>query len=190
MLSLGFIVLATLLLGWIAWCLDGVFAVGAGYSGIYFAALVLLAAFCLAGLVLTKWRIGLTAASAVAWLALLGALATPFDAPSNQYSAAIKAQFVGQKISVPQNFNAQSERFVFVLPGSQPIPYAASAGLPASFKRGDIIASRLVLRSRHVAGEVTLAALSTKEGVQRLLMEREVLYRQAVVNEVLTGTKK
>ena len=181
LLTLGLIALATVALGWIAWCLDGVFAADAGYSTFYFVALAWLLVACGVGFVQAKWMNNklraCTASSAVAWLALLGALAAPFDAPSNQYSAAIKAQLAGQKILVSQNFNAQSERFVFVLPGSKPMPYEASQGLPASFKQGEPLASasRFVLRSRHAAGEVTWAALSSKEGVRRLLVEREVL---------------
>jgi hypothetical protein len=179
MLTLALVALATAALSWIAWCLDGVFAVGAGYSTFYFVALAVLLVACGVGLAQAGWMNNklrtCTASSAVAWLALLGALATPFEAPSNQYGVAIKAQFAGQKILVPQNFNAQSERFVFVLPGSKPTPYDSSIGLPASFKQGEPLASRLVLRSRHAAGEVTWAALSSKEGVQRLLVEREVL---------------
>jgi hypothetical protein len=171
--------LATAGLFWLAWCLDGVFDAGAGYSYVYFVALAMLLATCAAGLLQTKWMSNklraCTALAAVAWLAILGALAVPFDAPSNQYSAAIKADLAGQKILVSQNFNAQAERFVFVLPGATPVPYEAATGLPASFKQGDVLASRFVLRGRHTADEITWAALSSKEGVQRLLVEREVL---------------
>ena len=179
MLTLGFIAVATAVLSWIAWCLNGVFAADAGYSIFYFIALAILFVACGAGLVQAKWMNNklraCTVFSAVAWLALLGALAAPFDAPSNQYSAVIKAQFAGQTIWVPQNFNAQSERFVFVLPGSKPLPYQHFMGVPATFNQGEQLASRFVLRSRHAAGEVTWAALSSQEGVQRLLVEREVL---------------
>jgi hypothetical protein len=185
-LTLGLIATATAALGWIAWCLDGSFAAGVGYSNMYFAALGLLLASCGLGLVQAKWRMACTASSAVAWLALLGALATPFDAPSNQYSVAVRAQFADQKILVPQNFNAQFERYQFILPTSQPMPYEASRGLPASFVKDDVVASRLVLRSRHAAGEVTLHKLSTRAGVQELLVEREVVVKNG---KVLIGTK-
>jgi 4-amino-4-deoxy-L-arabinose transferase-like glycosyltransferase len=173
--TLGLIALATAALGWIVWCLDGVFASGSGYPIFYFVAFGLLLVACCVGLVQAKWRMGCTASAAVVWLALLGALAAPFDVPSNQYSTAAKAQLAGQKILVPQNFNAQFERFTFILPASQPFPYEASTGLPASFNAGEVIASRLVLRGRQDAGEVTWAALSSVQGVQRLLVEREVL---------------
>ncbi len=175
MITLGLIALVTAALGWIAWCLDGSFAVGAGYSSVYFAALGLLLVICCLGLVQAKWRMACTAFGAVAWLALLGALAAPFDAPTNQYSALVRAQFAEQKILVPQNFNAQFERYQFILPSSQPIPYEASQGMPASFAKGEVVASRLVLRSRHAAGEVNLEKLSSRAGVQALLVEREVL---------------
>lgn len=177
LLTLIGIAIATVALGWIAYCLDGVFVAGAGYSMIYFLALAWVFLACIWGIGTAKWRLGLTAVCAVAWLALLGALAAPFDAPSNQYSAAIKTEFAGQKILVPQNFNAQSERFIFVLPAVKPQPYETAQGLPGSFNKGERMASRLVLRSRHAAGEVTWARLSNKEGVQRLLVEREVLFR-------------
>ncbi len=175
MLTLGLVGITTAVLVWIAYCLDDVFDAGLGYSPLYFACAGLLFLACALGIAKAKWRVGLTAGCSVAWLTLLGALAAPFDAPSNQYSQAVKAQFVDQKILVPQNFNAQFERFKFVLPSSKPTPYDVSQGLPTSFNRGNVLASRLVLRSRHAAGEVTLEKLSTRAGVQTLLVQREVL---------------
>jgi hypothetical protein len=175
MLTLALTAFAAVALSWIAWCLDAAFVQGLGYSWLYFAAMAVAVLACVIGIFIARYRIVLTAACAVVWLTLLGAFAVPFDAPSNQYSEAVKAQFAGQKILAPQNFNAQFERFVFVLPASKPMPYESSQGLPASFNQGDTIASRLVLRSRHASGEVTLEKLMTRAGVQALLVEREVL---------------
>ncbi len=195
MLTLALTATASLALAWVAWCLNGVFDPGAGYSPLYFAALAAVCAACGVGLWYAPWRIGLTAATGVAWLALLGALAAPFDAASNHYSASVRAQLAGQSVWVPQNFNAQFERFQFSLktsPRLQALPYEASQGLPpksadqqgawaivlAPFDANaplDALATRWVLRSRQAPGEVTWAALGSEQGVRRLLVEREVL---------------
>lgn len=171
LLTLGLIAAATLALGWIVLALAEVVS----YSPIYFAAMVLVFALCLLGMVVQRYREALTAGCAVAWLALLGALAMPFDGKAGRFDAAAAAPLAGKTILVSQNFNAQFERFTFILPLTQPLPYAASQGLPADFVAGDVLASRLVLRSRHAPDEVTWAALSTPAGIQKLLIEREVL---------------
>jgi hypothetical protein len=171
MLTLGLVASATAALGWIAFALQPL----VDYSLVYFIAMVCVVALCLVGVFMARYRIAITATCAVAWLALLGALAMPFDGAAGKYDEAVVARFAGQKILVPQNFNAQFERYQFILPASQPFPYAASQRLPASFVAGDVIAARLVLRSRHAPAEVTWAKLSSRAGVQALLVEREVL---------------
>ena len=94
---------------------------------------------------------------------------------------------------VPQNFNAQFERYQFVMPPiSRMTPriqatpdaqaktnYAVVTGLTGNpLANSQVLASRLVLRSRHNPNEVTLAALSSPAGVQKLLVEREYLVKR------------
>lgn len=171
LLTLGLIATATAALGWISYALAQV----VDYSVGYFAGLAGLFVICVLGLAIQRWQMAITSLSAVAWLGLLGALAMPFDGPAGRFDANRTAHLAGTMIWVPQNFNAQFERYRFIVPKVQPIGYPAESGVPASFQRGEILSSRLVLRSRHAPGEVTLAGLSTLEGVQKLLVEREVL---------------
>jgi hypothetical protein len=176
LLTLALIALATAALGWIAYALAQVVS----YSPLYFVSIALVLALCVVGLCgmglwLRRYHTLLTAACALAWLALLGALAAPFDGVAGRYDAATQRELVGQKVLVPQNFNAQFERYTFILPGALPVPYEAASGWPVSFKASEMLGSRWVLRSRHAAGEVTLAKLGSVAGVQALLVEREVL---------------
>jgi hypothetical protein len=128
------------------------------------------------------------ASAAVAWLALLGALAEPFDGVAGRFDAAAVFKLTGQTVAVPQNFNAQFERYQFVLQGARPVPEATQAkdqlpnrvilgaNLAAAKSSGyQVLSSRLVLRSRHNPNEVTWSALSSRAGVQQLLVEREYL---------------
>jgi hypothetical protein len=188
-------------LGWAAHSLDSVFPVGLGYALFYFVAVGTLLLVCAIGLLSAHFRVLLTAASAVAWLALLGALAAPFDQGLGRFDARVTQVVAGNKIMVPQNFNAQFERYQFALPKvprAQPLPYVASEGVaaasllqqvpfaiiirplgiprPAENARSyNIIATRLVLRGRQSPGEVTWERLTDAKALAHLLVEREVL---------------
>jgi hypothetical protein len=166
--------------------LDGVFAANAGYSLLYFASLGLLMAACLAGLVQAKWRVACTAFGAVAWLALLGALAMPFDKTQGAFDAASRARVVGHAVQVPSNFNASWEKYWFALPKSNPqanpqieaahfVVRTCPYGAMCKFADGEVLGERYALRTRHAAGEVTMLKLRSREGVQALLVEHEVL---------------
>ena len=200
LLTLALIAIATTALGWAAHSLDSAFPVGLGYSPLYFVAVGVLLLACGIGFLSARFRVMLTAASAVAWLALLGALATPFDRGMGRFDARVTQVVAGQKVMVPQNFNAQFERFQFALkamPRVQPLPYVASQGnTPASLLQQapfavitrplgglssaedtdfHIIATRLVLRGRQSSGEVTWDRILDARALAHLLVEREVL---------------
>jgi hypothetical protein len=201
LLTLALIALATAALGWAAHSLDSVFPVGLGYSPLYFVAVGILLLSCALGLLSARFRVMLTAVSAVAWLALLGALAAPFDRDLGRFDARVTQVVAGQKMMVPQNFNAQFERFQFALntvPRVQPLPYMVSEDMtpanlleqapfaviirplglakPAENARSySIIAARLVLRGRQSPGEVTWARITDAKALAHLLVEREVL---------------
>ncbi len=201
LLTLALIAIATAALGWAAHSLDSVFPVGLGYSPFYFVAVGALLLVCVIGFLSARFRLILTAASAVAWLALLGALATPFDRDLGRFDARVTQVVAGQKVMVPQNFNAQFERFQFALPmvpRVQPLPYMVSEAIspvsllqqapfaiiirplgipkPAENARSySIIAARLVLRGRQNPNEVTWERITDAKALAHLLVEREVL---------------
>lgn len=188
-ITLGLVLVATAALAWVAWCLDGVFAAGMGYSLGYGVGLGALLLCCCTAMVYAAWRKAGVAISAIAWLVLLGALASPFDQGMGRFEAKVAQRMAGEKIAVPENFNAQSERFQFALPATpriRTLPYAAGQTPPASDWivhtqalaapiSPSALASRLVLRGRHQSGEVTWAALSNPLRLQALLVEREVV---------------
>ncbi len=197
MLTLALIALATAALAWTAYSLGSILAVDFGYSPFYFVALALVLLMCVIGLLRAKFRVALVAASSVAWLALLGALAAPFDQGAGQFDTQATQAVAEQKVWLPQNFNAQFERFQFALPHHRALPYAASqaptpsallqtapyavialpldAPMPADDARVRILASRFVFRSRQNAGEITWKNLSNAHALARLLVQREVL---------------
>ncbi len=201
LLTLALIAIATAALGWAAHSLDSVFPVGLGYSPIYFVAAGLLLLACGIGFLNARFGVMLTAASAVAWLALLGALAAPFDRGLGRFDARVTQVVAGQKMMAPQNFNAQFERFQFALqkvPRVQPLPYMASKDVaatsllqqapfaviirplgipkPAEDARSySILATRLVLRGRQNPGEITWDSITDAKALAHLLVEREVL---------------
>jgi hypothetical protein len=200
LLTLALVASATLVLGWAAHSLNTVFPVGLGYSLFYFVAIGALLLACAIGFLSARFRVLLTAAGAVAWLALLGALAAPFDRGLGRFDARVTQVVAGQKLMVPQNFNAQFERFQFALhtvPRVQPLPYMASEAVsPASLLQQapyaiitrplriakpveevgyNIIATRLVLRGRQDPGEVTWDSITDAKALAHLLVEREVL---------------
>ncbi|MDI9334181.1 MAG: hypothetical protein QM533_07365 [Cytophagales bacterium] len=201
LLTLCLMVIAAAGLGWAAHSLDTVFPVGLGYSFVYFVAVGGLLLACAVGILSARFRIPCTAASSVAWLALLGALSAPFDRDRGlgRFDARMTQVVNELKVLVPQNFNAQFERFQFALPHSRPVPYDAAAAASASPAKlvqqapyavitrplravkpdedegFDIIATRLVLRGRQQPNEVTWERLSDAKALAHLLVEREVL---------------
>ncbi len=128
----------------------------------------------------------------------------PLEGPSGRYSTRIQAQFVGQKIAVPSNFNAQWERFEFLLPGNRIVPFEMAliykapptkVSIDALLASNDalvwmqenptqttapclptcqLIAERWVIKERHQAGDITWANVWTPH---TWLFSREWLLR-------------
>jgi hypothetical protein len=125
-LTLSFLALAAAGMAWIAYALSSVVAYSALY-GVGFAGLLVL---CVAGIVIRQYQKIITAAASVATLALLGALAIPFDGEAGRYPANAIQTLVNKTVWVPQNFNAQFQKYSFILPGAKLAPYDVKVGLP------------------------------------------------------------
>jgi ABC-type amino acid transport substrate-binding protein len=52
-------------------------------------------------------------------------MAAPLDQRSAQFNAETQASLAGKRVAVPNGFTGQFERFRFVLPGADLIPYDA-----------------------------------------------------------------
>jgi 4-amino-4-deoxy-L-arabinose transferase-like glycosyltransferase len=71
----------------------------------------------LAALLKSAWTRACTVAACLAVYASFNLLVQPLDGLPGRYSSEVSAQFSNTRIAVPSNFNAQYERFQFLLPG-------------------------------------------------------------------------
>ncbi len=64
-----------------------------------------------------------TVAATLVTFGVFGLTTAPFDGPSGTYSMTSQIAVQKKRIAVPSNFNGQFERFEFLLPGNQLLPY-------------------------------------------------------------------
>jgi 4-amino-4-deoxy-L-arabinose transferase-like glycosyltransferase len=91
-------------------------------------ALALIAALGLigAGFVKAAWTRACTVAACLVLYGGFGLLVSPLDGQAGRYGREVQAALKGKSIAVPSNFNAQWERFEFLLPGNQLAPFDAA----------------------------------------------------------------
>ncbi len=116
---------ALALLARIGWVMQGM---GLG-SGLDTAITLCLAALglaaCLAGLLRAGWTRHSTLAATLSLYACFSAMTAPLAGEQAQYNPTIQARLQGLRVAVPNGFNAQYERFHFLLPGCTLVPYDA-----------------------------------------------------------------
>ncbi len=145
-LTLPLCALAIVGLGRIAWAAHGI-GIGTGMElGAALAAAALGLALVLGGLLRPAWTRGCTVAACLAVYACFGLTSAPLNATAGQYSAQTVAQLQRARVAVPNGFNGQFERFQFLLPGNQFIPYdseqrASARTLPAAEELRRLLAS-------------------------------------------------
>ena len=177
--------LAAIVLGRIAWVM---YELKIATSGEFFAfALVFLgiAALLAGSLARPAWTRACTLAACLAVYAAFGLTVAPLDGNQGRYGAATQAAFVKKSVAVPSNFNAQWERFEFLLPGNRIVPFdmaalgegdKAPATLGALLRAHDavvwgqasvtdleppcrpgcrVVATRWVVKERHKSGDIT-----------------------------------
>jgi len=116
---------ALTLLARFAWVMYGM-GIGTGFDvSVTLASAALGLAACLLGLFVTAWTRYNTLASALALYGCFSAMTAPLSGAQAGYSPAIQARMQGLRVAVPNGFNAQYERFHFLLPGSTLVPYDA-----------------------------------------------------------------
>jgi 4-amino-4-deoxy-L-arabinose transferase-like glycosyltransferase len=76
------------------------------------------------------WTRACTLAACLATLACFSLTTAPLNGAAGQYSEQTVAELLAKKIAVPNGFNSQFERFQFLLPGNQFVPYAGEARKP------------------------------------------------------------
>jgi hypothetical protein len=117
--SLVLIGLATLVAGRIAWVAHDLdIASNLEFAG-GLAVVLLGAGVTLAGLFNRRATRACAVAACLIFYACFNLTTAPLDGPQGRYSAEVSAKFSNARIAVPSNFNAQWERFQFLLPGQQ-----------------------------------------------------------------------
>ena len=76
------------------------------------------------GFLKPAWTRNCTVAACLAFYACFGLTTAPLEGAAGQYSAQTTALLHQARVAVPSNFNAQHERFQFLLPGNQFVPYS------------------------------------------------------------------
>ena len=180
---------ATLALGRIGWVMHDlqIASLTAWMSAL--AVVLTTGAVTLAGALKPTWTRACTVAGCLLVFAGFGLTVAPLDGASGRYDSAANAGLSNARIAVPSNFNAQYERFQFLLPGNHFVPFdfdvmgtgpVALEKLQALLKSHDavvwvqtdpavrtapclpnckILASRWVVKERHKSGEITWANL-------------------------------
>ncbi len=92
-------------------------------------AFVLAAAIALvvAGVAKPAWTRACTVAACLVFYGGFGLTAAPLDGPQGRYNGTVMTALKGKSIAVPSNFNAQWERFEFLLPGNHIAPFDMAA---------------------------------------------------------------
>ncbi len=98
------------------------------------------------GLLKPAWTRACTVAACLAVYASFGFSTAPLNGAAGQYSDAVTARLQQARVAVPNGFNGQFERFQFLLPGNQFIPYdsdqrAASHAPAGAQELGRLLAS-------------------------------------------------
>ena len=187
--SMGLMSLALVALGRVAWVAH---ELGIASSVEMTLALVAVAAAfvtLLCGMVKPAWTRACTVAASVGVFAVFNLVVAPLDGPSGRYTRDVSARLNQANLAVPSNFNAQFERFEFLLPGNRIKGFdddlmlkgaASTQMLNDLLQRHDavvwvqadasqttapclptctVIAARWVVKERHRAGEITGANL-------------------------------
>lgn len=187
--SMGLIGIVLLVLGRIAWVAHDLGIASAIEMMLTLVAVMAASVTLLCGIAKPAWTRACTAAASLLVFASFNLVVAPLDGPSGRYTQQVSTQLNKANIAVPSNFNAQFERFEFLLPGNKirgfdydlMVKGAASAQtLNGLLQQHDavvwvqvdsaqttapclpnckVIATRWVVKERHRSGEITWANL-------------------------------
>ena len=187
--SLGLIAIVLLVLGRIAWVAHDLGIASGLEMTLALAAVAAVSVTLLCGMAKPGWTRACTVAASLLVFASFNLVVNPLDGPSGRYDAAVQKRFNHALLAIPSNFNAQFERFEFLLPGNKIKGYhydlmfqgaastetlnellqahdavvwvqaESSDAQPPCMPACEVIASRWVVKERHRAGEITAANL-------------------------------
>ncbi len=187
--SMGLIGVVLLVLARIAWVAHDLGIASGIEMMLALTAVAAASVTLLCGIVKPAWTRACTIAASLLVFASFNLVVAPLDGPSGRYDAGIQKRFNKAVLAVPSNFNAQFERFQFLLPGNQIQGFdydlmlkgaASTQTLSDLLARHDavvwvqtesaqttapclpdckVIAARWVVKERHRSGEITAANL-------------------------------
>ena len=187
--SMGLIGIVLLVLGRIAWVAHDLGIASDSETTVTLTAVAAAAITLMCGIVKPIWTRACTVAASLLVFASFNLVVAPLDGTSGRYDAAVQKRFNNALLAVPSNFNAQFERFEFLLPGNKIIGFdydlmlkrpASTQTLNELLQRHDavvwvqvdsaqtsapclpncqVIATRWVVKERHRSGEITGANL-------------------------------
>ena len=186
--SLALLGIAAVVMGRIGWTLHALGISSALQAGIFGVLLAAILATCVMGGLRANLTRACTVTACLLFYGAFGLLTAPLDGESGRYGLGVQASLKNQRIAVPSNFNAQWERFEFLLPGNRITPFdmAQTQQADAPEKLADylkhfdvvvwlqanpqqtmppckipctVMASRWVVKERHQRGEITLSNL-------------------------------
>jgi len=98
----------------------------------------------LGGLLKPAWTRACTVAACFAVYASFGLGTAPLDGVAGSYASEVQAKLHQARVAVPNGFNGQFERFEFLLPGNQFIPYDSDERAASRVNRDAVELRRLL----------------------------------------------
>ncbi len=187
--SMGLIGMVLLVLGRIAWVAHDLGIASGVEMTLALAAVIAASVTLLCGIAKPAWTRACTVVASLVVFASFNLVVAPLDGRAGRYTREVSTQFNKASIAVPSNFNAQFERFEFLLPGNQIKGFdydlmlkgtTSTQTLNELLQRHDavvwvqvdsaqatapclpnckVIATRWVVKERHRSGEITGANL-------------------------------
>jgi 4-amino-4-deoxy-L-arabinose transferase-like glycosyltransferase len=187
--SMGLISIVLLVLGRIAWVAHELGIASSIEMMLTLAAIAAASVTLLCGIAKPAWTRASTVAASLLVFVSFNLVVAPLDGPAGRYTQQVSTQFNKANIAVPSNFNAQFERFEFLLPGNRIKGFdydlmlkgdASTQTLNELLQQHDavvwvqvdsvqttaqclpnckVIATRWVVKERHRSGEITWANL-------------------------------
>ncbi|MEI8169606.1 MAG: glycosyl transferase [Rhodoferax sp.] len=166
-------------LGRIAWAAHDV-GIGTGLE--LMATLIAVATgliVALSGGVKPAWTRACAVAACIVAYACFGLTTAPLNGPDGQYASVVTDQLQQARVAVPGGFNGQFERFQFLLPSNQFVPYdtqtlaqlladfdavvwlqsAPTELSPPCLPDCTVVGARWEIKGRHQSGEINLSNL-------------------------------
>ena len=98
----------------------------------------------LGGLLKPAWTRACTVAACFAVYASFSLSTAPLDGVAGRYASEVQAKLHHARVAVPNGFNGQFERFEFLLPGNQFIPYDSDERAASRVNRDAVELRRLL----------------------------------------------